>query len=95
MRSVLNVEDRRTKPKTSYPLSNKNSARYEPSCPVIPVMSAFFIAESHYREPTGITREQALDLPIRHNGTAKTRIGEGFCPKMSRKGYASIPAPHF
>ena len=25
---------------TSYPLSSKNSARYEPSCPVMPVISA-------------------------------------------------------
>ena len=27
-------------PCTSYPLASRNSARYEPSCPVIPVMSA-------------------------------------------------------
>src|SRR5256712_7103458 len=29
-------------PCTSQPLDNNSSARYEPSCPVIPVMSAFF-----------------------------------------------------
>src|SRR3989344_4141018 len=30
-------------PCTSYPFSRRSSAKYEPSCPVIPVMSAFFI----------------------------------------------------
>src|SRR5215472_13272227 len=43
MRLVLNVEARRMIPWTSYPLASKNSARYEPSCPVMPVTSAFFI----------------------------------------------------
>lgn len=40
---VLNVEARRMSPWTSYPLASSSSARYEPSCPVIPVMSARFI----------------------------------------------------
>jgi len=33
----------RVSPHTSYPLDNSNSARYEPSCPVIPVINAFFV----------------------------------------------------
>ena len=41
--SVLEVEQRLIRPCTSYPFSSKNSARYDPSCPVIPVISAFFI----------------------------------------------------
>ena len=40
MRSKLTVELRRTTPTTSYSWSSNNSARYEPSCPVTPVMSA-------------------------------------------------------
>src|SRR5688572_26544496 len=42
MRSYGVVELRRTTPTTRYPLVSKNSARYEPSWPVIPVMSAVF-----------------------------------------------------
>src|SRR3989442_8792381 len=40
IRRVLIDDDRRIKPWTSYPLSNKSSARYEPSWPVTPVISA-------------------------------------------------------
>src|SRR5665213_1265713 len=42
-RSVLNELERRTRPHTSYPLASSSSARYDPSCPVIPVISARFI----------------------------------------------------
>src|SRR6266851_3010543 len=41
-RPVLKVLARRMMPCTSQPLDNNSSARYEPSCPVIPVMSALF-----------------------------------------------------
>jgi hypothetical protein len=55
IRLVLNVDDRRINPWTSYPFESNNSARYEPSCPVIPVMNAFFVMSDHvyvviYRE---------------------------------------------
>src|SRR5262245_54303068 len=40
MRSVLKVLARRIMPQTSYPFDSSSSARYEPSCPVIPVTSA-------------------------------------------------------
>src|SRR5688500_15943256 len=40
MRSNFSVEARRTTPCTSYPRSSRNSARYEPSWPVMPVMRA-------------------------------------------------------
>lgn len=43
MRPVLKLELRRRMPCTSYPFSIRNSARKEPSCPVMPVISAFFI----------------------------------------------------
>ena len=43
MRLVLKVEARRMIPWTSYPFSSRSSARYEPSCPVMPVTNAFFI----------------------------------------------------
>ena len=41
--SNVSVEARRYIPNTSYPFSRRNSARYEPSWPVIPVINAFFI----------------------------------------------------
>jgi hypothetical protein len=34
---------RRVIPQTRYPCSRRNSARYEPSCPVIPVIRAVFV----------------------------------------------------
>src|SRR5207245_6275560 len=40
MRPAFKVDERRTTPWTSYPLARRSSARYEPSWPVIPVMSA-------------------------------------------------------
>src|SRR5215831_19129000 len=40
MRAVLNELVRRTTPTTRYPFASRNSARYEPSCPVTPVISA-------------------------------------------------------
>jgi hypothetical protein len=40
---VLKVDALLIMPWTSYPLFNKNSAKYEPSCPVMPVINAFFI----------------------------------------------------
>jgi hypothetical protein len=40
IRPVLKDDERRMIPWTSYPFSIRNSARYEPSCPVMPVMSA-------------------------------------------------------
>src|SRR6266478_6981876 len=43
IRLVLKVEARRMIPWTSYPFSSRSSARYDPSCPVMPVTSAFFI----------------------------------------------------
>src|ERR1700678_3872787 len=42
MRAVLNSDERRLMPWTSYPLASRNAARYAPSCPVTPVISAFF-----------------------------------------------------
>src|SRR5574344_1612290 len=48
MRLVLNVEARRTTPWTSYPFARSSSARYEPSCPVMPVMRARFIKQGSY-----------------------------------------------
>ncbi len=40
MRQLFGALSRRTTPKTSYPFSSSSSARYEPSCPVMPVMIA-------------------------------------------------------
>src|SRR5579862_8906186 len=46
MRAVLNDDERRLIPWTTYPLPSKSSARYAPSCPVIPVMRAIFVINS-------------------------------------------------
>src|SRR5690606_23029485 len=40
IRPVLNDDERRIMPHTTYPFASSNSARYEPSWPVIPVTSA-------------------------------------------------------
>src|SRR6185312_5667734 len=42
MRSVLNDDDRRFMPCTTYPFASRNSARWAPSWPVTPVMRATF-----------------------------------------------------
>jgi len=46
---VLKREARLLIPWTSYPFCIKKSARYAPSCPVIPVINAFFIYDSWVR----------------------------------------------
>ena len=43
MRSVLNEDDLRLMPCTMYPLFRRNSARYAPSWPVIPVIRAVLV----------------------------------------------------
>ena len=42
MRPVLNEDERRLMPCTTYPLSRRSRASSEPSCPVTPVISATF-----------------------------------------------------
>ena len=44
MRHRFGALDRLTTPVTSYPFSSSSSARYDPSCPVIPVMIARLVA---------------------------------------------------
>ena len=43
MRWVLNEDERRLIPCTMYPLFSRNSARYAPSWPVIPVIRAVLV----------------------------------------------------
>ena len=43
MRWVLNEDERRLMPCTMYPFLRRNSARYAPSCPVIPVIRAVLV----------------------------------------------------
>jgi hypothetical protein len=45
MRRVLKELERRMRPCTSYPFASSISARYEPSCPVTPVINAFFMMD--------------------------------------------------
>ena len=54
MRQWFGALRRRTTPTTSYPLSSSSSARYEPSCPLTPVMMARFDMPSSTRaSPAG------------------------------------------
>src|SRR5581483_1990148 len=54
MRSKFSVLARRTRPTTRYPFSSSSSARYDPSCPVIPVMTAVGIGSSLPRPPVAV-----------------------------------------
>ena len=61
MRDVLNVEARRIRPWTMYPFSRSNSARYDPSWPVIPVISAVFASDTF--RPAFCIYAAAIRLP--------------------------------
>jgi hypothetical protein len=43
IRSNVTVLDRRTMPTTPYPFERRYSAKYDPSCPVMPVINAMGI----------------------------------------------------
>src|SRR5262249_16320341 len=66
MRPVLNEDDRRLMPWTTYPLPSSNSARYAPSCPVAPVISAtrsFIVSDRiHKSEAHRSTQQEAACL---------------------------------
>src|SRR5688572_13967274 len=49
MRSFVTVLERRATPITRYPLESNNSARYEPSWPVIPVINAVGIHSPYFK----------------------------------------------
>src|SRR5882672_6284384 len=66
MRSCGSDRARRISPATSYPLTKRNSARYDPSCPPIPVISAFGITVA--RDDTGPAASKQA-VKIRPHGT--------------------------
>src|SRR5436305_15215525 len=68
MRAVLNDDERRITPCTSWPFASRSSARYEPSCPVMPVISARFVMRSHRVE---------LAIPVDEAPHAFTHAGRG------------------
>ena len=53
MRSVLNDDDRRFMPCTTYPFDSSNSAKWAPSWPVTPVMRATFSDDPAMISPNG------------------------------------------
>ena len=61
MRSVLNEDDRRFMPCTTYPFDSSNSAKWAPSWPVTPVMRATFPDDPAMISPIGgpLTRPAA------------------------------------
>ena len=66
MRPVLNEEERRRMPCTSYPFDKRNSARKEPSWPVIPVIKAFFImlSDLYYAFRFYLWRRQTIGTKV-------------------------------
>src|SRR6266852_5844721 len=70
MRAVLKDEERRLMPCTSYPFFRSDSARYEPSWPVIPVINAIFFIR--FRLRTLRTREHyALKNVVRRRSLSR------------------------
>src|SRR5690606_13377193 len=63
--------DRRTTPVTSYPFSSRSSARYEPSWPVMPVMSARLAIQ---------VRDEGLNPQFYAAGAPLTLPGPGVPP---------------
>jgi hypothetical protein len=58
----LKLEERRMMPCTSYPFSNNNSVRYDPSCPVLIKSDAPKRAYWQNRRKTANKRKRILDL---------------------------------
>src|SRR5580693_9197364 len=79
IRSRLIVLERRTMPCTVYPFSSRNSARYEPSCPVIPVISA--------------ERVMAESLPVRDEHPGEHSGGGLVDKRGSKQGLRSSSRP--
>src|SRR5436190_10215156 len=67
MRSVLNDDARRLIPCTSYPFARRNSARYAPSWPVMPVIKAFLPLLSVFNR---CSQEQAAQDVLLNEPTA-------------------------
>src|SRR5216683_5064568 len=92
MREVLKVLARRMIPWTSYPLESNSSARYEPSCPVMPVTSARFMRLVPFKSREAIRRCEtqiirrlfdgglAHTIILRPRGTFVARTLRGFFP---------------
>src|SRR5207247_3823712 len=85
MRPVLNELDLRMIPWTVYPFDNSSSVKYEPSWPVIPVTSAFFISLFARCGSFGTSEKDAfvdltgMDIPVLvYNGQANSFIALAF-----------------
>ena len=84
MRSKFSVEARRTMPKTSYPSSSRSSARYDPSWPVIPVISALRLSVMPFRPSRRRPREHSQGHP-RGSGGAGSRASSRWRRRASRR----------
>src|SRR4051812_4446836 len=66
------------RPWTSYPFPSKNSARYDPSWPVTPVMSALFIGNvmvlTEERGSREARRDPSCGEPIQGRGLGAQRL---------------------
>src|SRR5437763_7874924 len=76
MRPVFNDDERRTMPWTTYPFAISNSARYEPSCPVMPVMSAVFGISGPDHVEAGVARHDVARVDDQFRRRVQLRIGE-------------------
>src|ERR1019366_4711209 len=79
MRAVLNSDVRRLIPWTSYPLASRNAARYAPSCPVTPVISAFFKLQSPWMFARN---ERSHRQPARHANASACAISRCSLPLL-------------
>src|ERR1035438_7181375 len=82
-RPVLKLDERLLTPWTSYPSARRNSARYDPSWPVIPVIKAFFMV---VRWNLGV-RESYLDLIV------ESRTGTGIVDCISGTVSTDVAVP--
>ena len=75
MRPVLKLEERLSTPCTSYPFSMRNSARNDPSWPVIPVIKAVFIASVYFSVMSNSTEPEYSFIVVLRVRTASLAVG--------------------
>src|SRR5216683_5034273 len=103
MRPRFNVDERRTTPCTSYPFASRSSARYEPSWPVMPVISAVLVMGSRevywlwnaptrlrFAQPTSPRAGRGMGL---WNAPTRLRFAQPTSPQVGRGMGCGIPHP--
>src|ERR1700704_2171096 len=86
MRSVLNDDDRRFMPCTTYPFDSRNSARWAPSWPVTPVMRATFPDDPAMNSPNGRLPQHGAAVFKYHSTMGTCPCGHQ-CPRQQVSGH--------